>query len=136
MSTKHTPGPWEVGLTRTTKLQALTSAHEVESWNNLPLLSKTMGQLTNGTRFRVLAAANNRDSDSFSTAVVIQFEGLLPHDQGQVDEASILRQITDSTGYAWASEGNGGPGQPFAHAPWVQLFGNIMIVTQFGGLDV
>lgn len=24
MSTKHTPGPWEVGLTRTTKLQALT----------------------------------------------------------------------------------------------------------------
>lgn len=116
--------------------RALKSAHDVESWNNLPMLPKTMGQLSNGTGFRILAAANNRENDSWSTVVVVQFEGLLPHDDGIVDEPSILRQITEWTGYHWASEGNGGPGQPFARAPWVQLFGNIMIVTQHGGLDV
>lgn len=86
---------------------------------------------------KALAAACNRDSEAWATLLVVQFEGLLPTDDGILDEPSILRSISDTTGFWWSSFGGGdSPGQPFANEPWVRAFGNVLVVTQQGGLDV
>lgn len=82
----------------------------------------------------------DRDRESWAWHAVVSVSGALPVPDDSpdcVDVDAVQSALADVLPFQGA--GNGGAGQPFADAPWLQFLGHpcrTIIVSQSGGLDV
>ena len=79
-------------------------------------------------------------SESWSWHATVAVAGVLPCQDDAPDSYDVdeIQQALGSI-LPFRSAGNGGAGQPFADAPWLQFLGNpcrTILVSQRGGLDV
>ncbi len=95
-------------------------------------------------RFEKVFFHYSHDQESWSWTAVLRYHGALPNAEDaderaqQVEdlEREVCRFLEEREIVSIRSAGNGGPGRPFANAPWIQLFPDFIIASQNGGLDI
>ncbi len=89
-------------------------------------------------RFEVVFRDYQHDQESWSWHVVLRYSGPLPDGPEETEELEreVCRFLEAREIVNIRNAGNGGPGRPFANAPWIQVVKDFIIASQNGGLDV